>query len=619
MKTYCFVLILLSVAGCTSIEKSRPAEEVSRFMVDQVDSLYSYANTFVTAVESADALSVQRHFLRLRNTYKRVEALSEYYFPGVSRAINGPPLQKMEEGDDKIIMPSGFQVIEEMLFPQVTLDSTLLAEAKVLRSSFVRLKELAKTTTLTDENIFDAVRLQMLRMMSLGLSGFDSPVALHSIVEAKYSLSGVAEILSKYKGQIETQDRYLVDSLVWHLDRSITYLASNADFNSFDRAHFISHYCNSLTAAMQEYQYALNIRDQAHVQATLTRKTFFEERVFNPDFFSPSYNQQPSREKEELGRLLFFDPVLSGNQSRSCASCHKPTRAFSDNQDKSIAFNVKGRVRRNAPTLINAAFQQNQFWDGRVVFLEDQVTDVIINPDEMHGNLDDAASVLSKNTEYRNLFKRAFGKDSITSVELRSALAAYVRSLVAMNAPFDQYMRGNRTAMTSDQISGFNLFMGKGKCATCHFLPLFNGSVPPMYSETEAEVIGVPDAVTIAHAEADDDHGKAEFIRHSLFDRMFKTPTVRNASLTAPYMHNGAYKTLEDVIDFYNRGGGSGVGLALENQTLSSDSLGLSSKEKLQLITFINSLTDTTGITTQPRILPRLEGERSPRKIGGVY
>lgn len=139
-----------------------------------------------------------------------------------------------------------------------------------------------------------------------------------------------------------------------------------------------------------------------------------------------------------------------------------------------------------------------------------------------------------------------------------------------------------------DEIAGFNLFTGKAKCATCHFIPLTNGTVPPSFMKSESEVLGVPDATK----KLDADLGKFELTKAAIHRNSFKTPTVRNIELTAPYMHNGVFKTLEEVVNFYNEGGGNGLGFNLQNQTLPEDKLKLTALEKKQLIAFMKTLTD---------------------------
>jgi cytochrome c peroxidase len=149
-------------------------------------------------------------------------------------------------------------------------------------------------------------------------------------------------------------------------------------------------------------------------------------------------------------------------------------------------------------------------------------------------------------------------------------------------------MRGKLTAMSDEEVNGFNLFMGRAMCGTCHYMPLFNGTLPPLYNKIDAEVLGVP--ATADGRQLDSDHGRRAITHAVTDDNAFKISTVRNAARTAPYMHNGVFPTLQDVIDFYDRGGGVGMGLKVPNQTLSSAPLQLSAKEKQELIAFIETL-----------------------------
>ncbi len=180
----------------------------------------------------------------------------------------------------------------------------------------------------------------------------------------------------------------------------------------------------------------------------------------------------------------------------------------------------------------------------------------------------------------------------MSGAKIANAIAMYVRTLVSYNARFDQYMRGDRQKMSPEEIKGFNLFMGKAKCATCHYVPLFNGSKPPNYYYQESEVIGVPGTADLLHPVADTDPGRYAILPKDFLKNAFKTPTLRNIALTAPYMHNGVFKTLEEVVEFYNKGGGAGIGLEVPNQTLPVKPLGLTAIEKKQLIAFLHTLTD---------------------------
>ena len=162
-----------------------------------------------------------------------------------------------------------------------------------------------------------------------------------------------------------------------------------------------------------------------------------------------------------------------------------------------------------------------------------------------------------------------------------------------MNSKFDNYMRGDLTAMNEQEVLGFNLFMGKAKCGTCHFVPLFSGAVPPLFDKMESEVLGVPATTDTINAQIDADSGKYHLYKMPHQLHSFKTPGLRNVELTAPYMHNGVYKTLEEVIRFYDRGGGAGLRLEVQNQTLPPDKLLLTNEEQNALVSFLKALTDT--------------------------
>jgi cytochrome c peroxidase len=155
-------------------------------------------------------------------------------------------------------------------------------------------------------------------------------------------------------------------------------------------------------------------------------------------------------------------------------------------------------------------------------------------------------------------------------------------------------MRGQRSAMKPNEIKGFNLFMGKALCATCHFIPLFNGSRPPLFYYQESEVIGVPSTPGKIDAKIDSDPGRYSIINRNFLKHSFKTPTLRNIALTAPYMHNGVFDSLEQVIEFYNNGGGKGLHIDLDNQTLPFEKLNLDAAEQRSIISFLKTLTDTS-------------------------
>ncbi|WP_247237928.1 cytochrome c peroxidase [Telluribacter sp. SYSU D00476] len=537
---------------------------------------------------------VQERFRQARYAWKRVEWLAEYYHPTTAKSINGPALVEVEEDDPLAteIQPEGFQVVEEYLFPSVSTDDTVALnhEIAVLHSNVKRLRKVAVDHT-SEAHLFDALRLELFRIQSLGITGFDSPVATGSIPEAAQAIASVrtnVELLIQGRSQVPTA-WVAFDSLVIHAKQS---LDQAPDFNHFDRLAFIRTCANPLSEALYRVQQELHIDPfQERRLLRTTARSLSDPNAFDAAYFVASPADEPTPERTLLGQALFFDPVLSGNNQRSCASCHQPDKGFSDGVPKSISLKNGETVLRNAPTLWNVAYQAAQFYDSRVTYLEDQVVDVIANPNEMHGSLKEAARKLSVNKEYLRQFKAAYPEEGVTEHSLKNALASYLRSLQSLDSPVDKYLRGEQAELSLEEKAGFNVFMGKGKCATCHFYPLYNGTVPPGYELAESEVLGVPASAN--GTRLDRDPGKYGLHPVRKNKHAFKTPTVRNVALTAPYMHNGVYQTLEEVVEFYNKGGGAGLGFSLDNQTLPGDSLHLSTSEKKALIAFMKVLTST--------------------------
>ncbi|MCI0388583.1 MAG: right-handed parallel beta-helix repeat-containing protein, partial [Acidobacteria bacterium] len=328
-------------------------------------------------------------------------------------------------------------------------------------------------------------------------------------------------------------------------------------------------------------------------------------------------NNQTTPEKIELGGLLYFDPVLSGNNEQSCATCHHPDLGFSDGRNSSMGFGGKGvgpdrkgghQVRRAAPTIWNAAFNHKQFWDGRANDLEDQARFPITSADEMNQNPDELVKELKAIPEYVRLFDKAFGGgSSVTMENVTFAIAAFERTIISNNSPFDRYAEGDSSAMTVEQRRGLTLFRSlKTRCFECHGFPTF--------ANPDFKVIGVPKMP--GHP---DDLGRSEIEGGDPYKNAFKVPTLRNVALTAPYMHNGRFQTLEQVIDFYANGGGKGQGLELPNLDDKIRNFKLSEQEKRDLIAFLHALTDESkkpaipekvpsGLPVVPRLTPKARG-----------
>ena len=304
----------------------------------------------------------------------------------------------------------------------------------------------------------------------------------------------------------------------------------------------------------------------------------------------------------ELGRALFFDKRLSRDQTVSCATCHDPASAFASRDSVAIgAGDQKGA--RNVPTLLNSAFSTSYFWDGRAATLEAQAKQPLLNAIEM-GMESEAELVerVSAIDEYRNSFRRVFPRDGITLDTIAKSIAAFERSLISKNAPLDRFLRGNKKAMTTTQIKGFELFKGKAKCADCHSLSaafaLFTDAkfhntgirakdlTFEALAERAKEIRDKTEVAKLAHDPAFSDLGRFLVTRDQRDLGAFKTPTLRDIELTGPYMHDGSLKTLLDVIRFYNDGG-------MKNPMLDEKMrpLNLTEQEMNELVEFLRALT----------------------------
>jgi cytochrome c peroxidase len=281
-------------------------------------------------------------------------------------------------------------------------------------------------------------------------------------------------------------------------------------------------------------------------------------------------------DKAALGRRLFFDPILSRNRTISCATCHREEFAFADSSVLSLGvFGRKGK--RNTPSAMNVLLQASFFWDGRAKTLEEQALIPVANPDEMNLPIDVAIKRLNASRMYRAAFGRMFG-ELPTKSNLATALAEFQRTLETNESPLDDWrMNDNEAAVSESAKRGFALFNGKANCVQCHFGANFNNS--------DFRNIGLFDGRTLA------DSGRAVVTKRPADLGKFKIGPLRNVALTAPYMHNGMFKTLGQVIDYYDDPD-KVVPNAINRDPLLAKPLGLTKQEKLDLESFLRSLTD---------------------------
>ena len=331
-------------------------------------------------------------------------------------------------------------------------------------------------------------------------------------------------------------------------------------------------------------------------------------------------NATVSTETIALGKALFWDPILSGKRDVACATCHHPANGYADNLDLSIGVNAVGLgrnrhflspntfafVKRNAQTILNTAFNgmdangnvnpatAPMFWDSRVRSLETQSIEPIKTLEEMRGNaysevvaIDSVVARLKRIPQYQQLFQSAFGNaQSITAANMGVAIASFERTLVANNSRVDRYRAGERTALTAQEINGMNAFQTVG-CANCH-----SGN---MFSDFQLHVLSVPDNTKNAQSDAGANNTYA-----------FRTPSLRNLRVTAPYMHSGVFQTLNDVLGFYNRiAGGNSQNRNVNNRQIDPRIRNLRiGNNQAAIVAFINALSDDNFDKTVPTSVP---------------
>jgi cytochrome c peroxidase len=313
-------------------------------------------------------------------------------------------------------------------------------------------------------------------------------------------------------------------------------------------------------------------------------------------------------EKIALGKKLFFDGRLSADGTVACSTCHDPAHAFTDGRPASVG--IEGRAgQRNAPTILNALFNKTQFWDGRAKTLEDQAAFPIVNPVEMgQPDLDTAVMALAKIDEYRSDFQRSFGRP-LNGPDVLRAIAAYERTLVSFDSPFDHFIAGDKNAIDDSAKRGWELFNARGRCNLCHSLTdtkrdftnfmdndfhnigigIIRHNVVALAKQAE-KLVNSGDAAAIDRAAIQSDMsalGRFLITKKEADLASFKTPNLRNVLVTGPYFHDGSQETLWDVVDHYNKGDG------LQNPWLDEDiqPLALEEHDIDDLVAFMASLT----------------------------
>lgn len=600
MKWKIIYTILVVVVASFSFDQTEEQSPLLLFLDNKMDTFYQNGLILEKALESdVSEEKIKNQYTKFQSGFRQIQFLLEYISEEtVKRYYNGPPLLSVEQNIPtvNVLEPKGLQVIDELLYEEQPDKKTILEKVREMNMSIKKTKNVFVRYNLVEADIKMALYKDIIRLYTLQLTGFDTPGSVSGLQNSKQNLIGIQECIRQVFPQHEVLT--LVSKECREAEKYLNY---NTDFNSFDRVFFYKKHIRPVLQILSSWR--PNEREvMARVPNQKYALSFQAEDLFSENFFKKDYFANlPTEMIEdpnvlELGKKLFYDPILSSDSTMSCASCHKPELYFTDGFEKSATNTTGLHGFRNTPTLINAIYTKGFFYDLREEDPSRQIAHVVMDKSEFNTDFMVIMEKLEHQPVYKKQFDKIFPKEKISKYAVTSAITTYVASLTDMNSPFDRFMRNEITSIDSAVIRGFNLFAGKAACATCHFMPSFSGLVPPSYKESESEVLGIPEKwLTNLAMTPDPDPGRIgsgkprDETEHLLFS--FKTTTVRNVAKTSPYMHNGAFKNLEEVMDFYNKGGGNGVGFELKHQTLSSDPLDLTQNEIKDIVRFMESLT----------------------------
>jgi cytochrome c peroxidase len=638
MKALLFIVVIVTTVFCFSFNEKRNNAYNNLYsgLIGEFKSKQSSLENTITGTDFSseeNIKSIRKEIEATRLKLKNIDFWLRYFEPNAYRKINGPlPVEWENEVFEKFEPPyrregAGLSLAEISLGQKPLIKDSILELIKKSRNAIKTFEADSITRQLNSySHFFLANRLFLLNLAAIYTTGFDCPDSNQVVPELQSMLRGIGVIYDSYNQNFpETQ---LTKDYLDIYEKTISFVnLQPVAFSAFDRFDFIKDYVNPLFALNQKFINDYNVTSINFNDYTLNNdaKSIFDKSLYASQSIKGLYSmvedEKTLSEIRYIGKLLFYDPILSGNNLRSCASCHKPTQYFTDTTTRTaLQFDRQQRLQRNAPTLINSVYNHLIMLDGKHISLQAQGKDVITNPTEMNSNEKELLKKVLSCKEYKDAFKEFLKltpeEKEIMLNHIVSAITYYDGSYSRFYSPFDDAM--NRKAQVSDEVKkGFNLFMSRAKCATCHFVPNFNGVKPP-YVGSEFEVLGTPQDA--GFKELSSDKGRYMINKAPETLHAFRTGSIRNAEFTGPYMHNGVFKTLEEVIDFYDDGGGQGKKLAVNNQTLPGDSLKLSSLEKKELLAFIHSLNEEIIFEEPPVALPISNNKAlNNRKVGGDY
>lgn len=632
------LLFIISLAALFSFRLRNSESEYARCYFSAVNSFSERQLQLLQTIETTTLsptgiAQMKNEIAQTRLQLKEIDLWLRYLEPIGYRRINGPlPVEWETEVFEKWEPPykrvgAGLTLAELYLDEETPVRDTLL---HLLRQSADAIKIFTADSITrhlsAPDHFYYANRLFLLNLASIYTTGFECPDTKNVIPELQHMLTAVQRIYVCFNASFPATA--FPDAYLNKYAQMLAFAQQQPDdFAAFDHFTFIKEHVNPLFAQNQQLirQYKMKSRNFNDYSINNTALSLFDKSFYRMQHpkgvFSLVEDTVVLREIDRLGKLLFYDPILSANNQRSCASCHVPHQYFTDTTvQTALQFDRVQRLPRNTPSLVNAIYNHLLMLDGKHITLQAQVKDVISNPIEMRSSEKEIVEKVLSCKEYKAAFKKLLqhtpGETEVNGRHLFSAVTFYYSKFSAYYAPFDDAMHG-KISLDEKSRQGFNLFMSKAVCATCHFVPFFNGVKPP-YTGSEFEVLGTPADTGITQLSTD----KGRHAVHPADEMLhaFRTGTVRNSAHTAPYMHNGVFPTLDAVVEFYNNGGGQGSGLEVPNQTLAADSLHLTAEEKASLIAFIQSLNEQIVFETPPPRLPQSSNAAlNGRRVSGEY
>lgn len=633
----CSFFILLLVG--TSFKKDSNSSLYEDFYLQNLETFEVSQNKLLWYIQSNDINNVyilkniKQKLDSVRIELKAIDFWLRYLEPISYKLINGPlPVEWETEVFEKFEKPY------KRLGAGITLAQLHLDEDSISKTKLVELVRTSERTIKTfyqdsiiynlkkPDHFFFCNRLFLLNLAAIYSTGFECPNTQQIIPELKSMVSNVRNIYTVFNRSFN--NTRLTDDYELKYNQLIQFLNTQSNnYENFNHFEFIRNYINPLFVINQSLILKYHLKSNNNQDYSLNSKatSIFSKSLYHSQntkgVYSRISDQNVLSQVEALGKLFFYDPILSGNNMRSCASCHKPNEFYTDtNFQTSLHYDRVQRLTRNTPTLINSNFNHLLMLDGKHITLQNQTKDVMTNKNEMSSTEKELLEKILSCSDYKKALKKLLKytpqEPEISIEHVSSAITYYYSKFSKHSSRFDFAMNLQKE-LSRNEEQGFNLFMSKAQCGTCHFVPQFNGVKPP-YVGSEFEVLGVPKDTL--YKEPSEDVGRYEVNPTNETHRAFRTGTIRNSSKTKPYMHNGIFKDLNQVIEFYNGGGGSGRGLNVSNQTLSGDSLHLTNTEKLNLIAFIQSLDEDVPSESPPLELPKSSIKSlNKRKISGEY